>query len=203
MSSLQDYCIKVTRPWSDLTMTRVDFALFTALNLAGWALLNVILGPYGPDRQAHAWALLQKGGFIAFALEWTYLSASFNRAADAGIEKHKFFLGYCPGRMLALTHVIVVPDPLTAVITVILAAGPVLVLLLCGTGRWLPGMILPTALVIMDAADTPNYPTNDGGAGSFFAQRFFDATGERHRREAARKRSTNGSTAGPASNGPG
>ena len=150
MGSIRDFSILITRPWSDLPMGRIDYILFAILNLAVWALLNIVAGPYGPARELMAQALVARYGLLAAAIEWTFLSASLNRAHDTGCPRLKFLCVYAPGRMLALYHMLVVPTPFMACVTLVAVAVPLGFLMICGPERWLSGLTWPTIDLIFN-----------------------------------------------------
>ena len=136
MSSIADYLDKCTSPSSRDPMGRLDYALFATLNLAGWVLLAQWLGAEGPRRQAAADTLIETFWPVALVLEWTFLCATLNRAAEARLLPKEILPFYLPGRLLALVHVVVFAQGFQLALIACVAAAPIVFLLICPAPSW-------------------------------------------------------------------
>lgn len=136
MSASFDYLGKCISPSAREPMSRLDFILFTLLNAAGWTLLNTWLGPYGQARQDMVLSIVPDIWPWALLLEWTYLCATLNRAADLDLDRFLFATVFVPGRLFALAHMIVIPGEIAMIVIFATAILPVVFLMVCPARTW-------------------------------------------------------------------
>ena len=120
MDSINSFILKILIPVSDETMDRIDYLLFVVLNTAFGILLKVWLNlPAHPSERALLEAM-QIGIIPSLMLSWTWLCASLNRAADAGVTRGGFAKVFLLGPLVAAILFAVLPSGPT--ILVVLAA---------------------------------------------------------------------------------
>jgi len=130
MDSIFAYAAKCLNPVSSETMGRTDYFLFVLLNAVLDVLLKVWLDlPAHPSERVLLDAM-ERGIIPSLLLSWTWLCASLNRAADAGVTRVGFAKVFFLGPVVA------------TILFAILPSGPTILLVLAA-------LFLPTAFLFV------------------------------------------------------